>query len=202
MSIVEIYNRLIEKRGNLSNYTIEYINENKNIRIRRKNISPQQIITYNPDLTIDNFPVKYQFIIESNDMLLFRDIYVRIIDETDKSDYYLPQKYHTTLSMCSQIDIMEIIDYIKKTEYDLYFNKFELQEPGPYNQTRGLILMEGKKSKPLEFTELRKNKIQPLKDEYNNFKHDIKLCSHLFSDYMRTKIPDDIKKCVFENSIS
>lgn len=197
MSINQIYNKLVEYRGILNNnYNIEYINENKNIRIRRKDITSEQIARYNPNLTIDNFPVKHQFIIESNDMLLFRDIYVRVIDETEKSDYYLQQKYHKTLSMCSDIDIVEIIDYIKKTEYDLFFNKFELQEPGPYNQTKGLILMEGKKSKTLGFTELRRNKIQPLKDEYNNFKHDITLCSYLVSDYIRTKIPDDIKKCI------
>lgn len=191
MSIVEIYNRLIEKRGYLPKYVIDYINNNKNIRIRRKDISQQQITTYNPDLTIDNFPVKYQFIIESNDMLLFRDIYVRIIDETEKSDYYLPQKYHTTLSMCSQVDIMEMIDYIKKTEFDLYFHKFEIQEPAPYKESHTYLQIHSRKKKSLGYAEYQP-KPKTFQDNFNEFKHNINICSHLISDYTRKKIAPDI----------
>ena len=70
-----------------------------------------------------------------------------------------------------------------------------------YTLPHTYLQIYSRKNKSLGYVEFQP-KPKTFQDDFNKFKHNINICSHFVSDCTRTKIPDDIKKCVFENNIS
>lgn len=132
----EIYNKILENSDFCNKYNVNMITineENIAIHIKRK-LPPEQLI-YTPNLTIDSYPSRHNFIIQINNTCFYKELYIRIIDKIYDNECYLSNYYYTT-NVISRFNIIDIIEYIKKVEYDLLYYPMELGEIVCYNEIK------------------------------------------------------------------
>ena len=171
-----IHNKILENQNFLDKYNVLYdnfqnikrtsksrevaVDISERIIIRRKEPSSEQITEYNPDLIILNIPVKHLFVIECDDMCFYKNVYVRVADESSlkTEPYFLPEYYCSTL-VFGEPDTSAITSFIINTEKSLFFEKANLRDAPP-SKKYCRIKINPSKMQRIEFTEIEKKPIQ------------------------------------------